>query len=48
MLKRITTEFTAAVRVIVAENVNVLRCFARDVTSLAREIRAAAKKHKTA
>ena len=34
MLKRMTTEFTAAVRVIVAENVNVLQCFVRDIGSL--------------
>ena len=34
MFKRITTEFGAAVRVIVAENVNVLQCFVRDVGSL--------------
>jgi len=34
MLKRMTTEFTAAVRVIVAENVNVLQCFVRDIGNL--------------
>jgi len=34
MLKRITTEFGAAVRLILAENLNVLRTFIRDLTSL--------------
>jgi len=34
MLKRITTEFGAAVRLILAENLNVLRSFFRDLTSL--------------
>ena len=34
MLRRITTEFGAAVRVIWVENLNVLRSFARDVASL--------------
>lgn len=34
MLKTITSEFGAAVRLIVAENLNVLRTFIRDLTSL--------------
>jgi len=34
MLKRITTEFGAAVRLILAENRNVLRSFFRDLASL--------------
>jgi len=34
MLKRITTEFGAAVRLILAENLNVWRTFIRDLTSL--------------
>ena len=34
MLKRISTEFGAAVRLILAENLNVLRTFIRDLTSL--------------
>ena len=34
MLKRITTEFGAAVRLILAENLNVLRAFIRDLTGL--------------
>jgi hypothetical protein len=36
MLKRITTEFGVAVRLILAENLNVLRTFIRDLTSLFR------------
>jgi len=34
MLKRITTEFGAAVKLILAENLNVLRTFVRYLTSL--------------
>ena len=34
VLKRITTEFGAAVRLILAENLNVLRTFIRDLASL--------------
>jgi len=34
MLRKITVEFGAAVRVIAAENLNLLRSFVKDVTNL--------------
>ena len=48
MLRKITIEFRAAVRVIAAENLNLLRSFVKDVTNLFSRLGPAQKKRKAA